>query len=413
LDQLDQRPRRSFADWFRQHATLSWALRWGTVAWALIGLIILTAVVVWAFSKVQDIFPPLVLALVVIYVLNPVVTRAERVGVPRLAGSCLAFAILFAVVAVALLFAVPALAQQAEAFVRDLPRTIANVQRLSESVGDALSERLGRDFSLTERFDADLIRQALGSIGGFLRGAAHTVALLVIGLIAGFYLLIDLPRLQRGVLRLMPPDRREEAQEVAGSVGRAMGGFFRGQLFVALIVGVMSALALRIVGIPYWLVVGLVAGFFNLIPLIGPYVGAIPGILIAGAYGPPIRMLWVAVALTIVQQIDNHLISPNVMRLTVRLHPVTVIFSLIVGATLMGFWGMLLAVPTVASIKVVASHIWRTRVPWGHEVFEDGEAREVTALGPEPQESDPVTSPAAGVAEPAADAPEETPHVTG
>ncbi|HYZ91934.1 MAG TPA: AI-2E family transporter, partial [Actinomycetota bacterium] len=228
---------------------------------------------------------------------------------------------------------------------------------------------------------SELIGRAVGSAGGFLQGAVQTMTLLVIGLIAGFYLLVDLPRLRAAALRLIPPDRREEARALASSVATAMGGFFRGQLLVAFIVGVMSSIGLRIIGLPYWLVIGFVAGAFNLIPLVGPFVGAIPAIVIAAALKPPITIVWVMVVMLVVQQIDNHFISPNVMRLTVRLHPVTVMISLIAGATLAGFWGMLLAVPVVASAKVIAAHFWRTRVPWGPEVFEETSRLETS--GPE------------------------------
>lgn len=160
-----------------------------------------------------------------------------------------------------------------------------------------------------------------------------------------------------------------------------MSGFFRGQLFVAVVVGVMAAVALRIVGLPYWLVIGMIAGFFNIVPLIGALVGAVPAVLVAATFKPPIYILWTAVALIVVQQIDNHLISPNVMRFTVRLHPVTVMLSLIAGAALGGFWGMLVTVPIVASVKMVLGHFWKTRVPWGEEVFEEGDRME--GVGPE------------------------------
>jgi hypothetical protein len=84
----------------------------------------------------------------------------------------------------------------------------------------------------------------------------------------------------------------------------------------------------------------------------------------------------VAVVLFVVQGIVNYFIAPNIMRVTVRMHPVTVMISLIAGATLAGFWGMLLAVPIVASIKVVVAHFWLTRVPWGEEVFWEGDHME-------------------------------------
>ncbi len=356
---------------------------WGTVAWSLIGILILVGVALWTLRQVQEALLPLVLALVTVFILNPVVSKMERVGISRLPGSCLSYTVFIAAVAVALSFLVPMLVKQGQGFVQDFPRTWNRVGVVAEQFSGEMAERFGVELDIGTWLQGrtDLAEQALERTRGFLTGAVHAVTLFVIGIVLGFYLLIDLPRLRGSALRLISPARRPETVEVSAAVGRAMGGFFRGQLLVALIVGVLSALALRIIGLPYWAVVGMIAGFFNLIPLIGPFVGAIPGIVIAAAFMSPINMLWVAIALTIVQQIDNHLISPNVMRWTVRLHPVTVMLSLIVGATLAGFWGMLLAVPVVASGKVIAGHFWRTRVPWGNEVF-DAEVEDLDAALP-------------------------------
>ena len=378
-------------------------LKWGIIAWATIGVIALVAFALWSLSQVEEIFPPLVLALITVYVLNPFVTRLEGFGVRRLLGSCMTYLLGVAIVAVALGLLIPALIDQGRAFATDLPHTIEQVSDFTGRVTRGIEDRFGAQVNLGEWVGnrSDLIGRAVGSAGGFLQGAVQTMALIVIGLIAGFYLLVDLPRLRRAALRLVPPDRRDEAREVASSVATAMGGFFRGQLLVAFIVGVMSSIGLRIIGLPYWLVVGFIAGAFNLIPLVGPFVGAIPAIIIAAALKPPITILWVMLVLLLVQQIDNHFISPNVMRFTVRLHPVTVMVSLIAGATLAGFWGMLLAVPIVASTKVIAGHFWRTRVPWGPEVFEEAEPPETGGAEQVPTTEAP--SAASGGAESAAE----------
>ncbi|MGH2759863.1 MAG: AI-2E family transporter [Actinomycetota bacterium] len=366
-------------------------LKWLIVSWALIGVLILAGVIVWSLSLVREIFPPLVIALIAVYLLNPVVTRLEGFGVRRVFGSCMSYLLGVALLAIALGFLIPALIDQGRAFVRDLPDTIEQVSTFLERVTRGAEDRFGPNIDISERL-ARFASGAVGSVGGFLQGAVQTMTFVVIGLIAGFYLLVDLPRLRAAALRLVPPDRRDEARQVASSVGTAMGGFFRGQLLVALIVGVMSSIGLRIIGLPYWLVVGFIAGAFNLVPLIGPFVGAVPAIIIAAATKPPITIVWVMVVMLVVQQIDNHFISPNVMRLTVRLHPVTVMISLIAGATLAGFYGMLLTVPLVASIKVIAAHFWRTHVPWGHEVFEEAEKMEM--IPKEQAPPTPVSTPA-------------------
>lgn len=347
--------------------------RWGIIAWSTIGILALALSVLWALLLVREIFPPLVVAIVTIYVLNPFVTRLEAVGLRRVFGGCLMYLVLLAVVSVGVSLLIPVLIDQGQAFARDFPKTIERLGDVANRFGGAIEKRFAVEIDVQEWIGgrSDLIADSLGRIGHFLRSAVETLTLVVIGLVVGFYLLIDLPRLRRSTLRLVPPDRRDEARGIAHDVGAAMGGFFRGQLLVAFIVAILSSLGLALIGLPYWAVVGVIAGFFNLIPLIGPFVGAIPAIIIALALKPPITALFVVIVLTVVQQIDNHFISPSVMRWSVRLHPVTVMLSLTVGAALAGFFGMLVAVPIVASVKVVVSHFWRTRVPWGAEVFED------------------------------------------
>jgi predicted PurR-regulated permease PerM len=344
--------------------------RWGIVAWTIIGLLILSYVGLRALLMVREIFPPLVVAVVTIYVLNPLVTRLEGVGIRRLFGGCLSYLVLLAVVSVGMSLLIPVLVRQGQEFADDFPRTVEQVAEMAEGI----ERRFNTEINVQEWVggQSDFLRNSLSQIGHFLTVAAETLTLIVVGLVVGFYLLVDLPQLRAKTLRLFPPDRRGEWRQVAHDVGAAMGGFFRGQLLVALIVAVMSSLGLALIGLPYWAVVGVIAGFFNLIPLIGPFVGAVPAIIIALALKTPTTAVLVVIVLTVVQQIDNHFISPNVMRWSVKLHPVTVMLSLVIGAALAGFFGMLVAVPMFASVKVVAAHLWRTRVPWGAEVFDDG-----------------------------------------
>jgi predicted PurR-regulated permease PerM len=142
----------------------------------------------------------------------------------------------------------------------------------------------------------------------------------------------------------------------------AVGGFFRGQLVVASIVGVMASLGLLVIDLPFWLLIGMVAGFFNMIPLVGPYIGGIPALVIALTTKEPITALWVILIMVAVQQIDNHFISPIVMHRVVKLHPVLVMLALLLGGTLGGFFGLLVAVPTTAILKILLGHVWRLHV---------------------------------------------------
>jgi len=141
---------------------------------------------------------------------------------------------------------------------------------------------------------------------------------------------------------------------------------------------------LWLIDLPFWLLIGMIAGFFNLVPLIGPYIGGVPAVLIALTTAQPSTAIWAALVLLIVQQIDNHFISPLVMKRAVKLHPVVVMVVLLLGGSLFGFFGLLVAVPATAAIKIVLSHLWRVRV-LGHtpeEWYDESEASDaVPAVG--------------------------------
>jgi predicted PurR-regulated permease PerM len=356
-------------------------------AWALIGLLIVAVAAVWALFKISIIFPPLVIALIIIYALNPSVSWLEKKGVRRGIGTVGSYIVIASFVT-ALGFALaPLAARQIETFGDDWPLFRDRLVTFVDDSVESVNERLGTDFSTTQ-FDCLLGSEEIGEGGGpsleqcdratqrfrSLVGSQtsrlteigfsviEVLLWFVIGPLIGLYLLMDLPQLQRDMLNLVPAANKEEVADVGSKVGRAVGGFFRGQLMVATLVGLMSAIGFAIIGLPFWFVIGAIAGFFNLIPLVGPFIGGGIGFIIGTVYGGVGLGVQAAVVEIIVQQIDNHFLSPNVMKRTVRIHPVTVMLSLLAGGALAGFWGVLLAVPAVAVFKLVLGHLWATRV---------------------------------------------------
>jgi predicted PurR-regulated permease PerM len=133
-------------------------------------------------------------------------------------------------------------------------------------------------------------------------------------------------------------------------------------MLVALIVGVMTSVGFLIIGLEFWLIIGMIAGALNIIPFVGPWVGGFLGVTVGFVTADLQTAVLAAVVALIVQQIDNHLISPNVLRATVHLHPAVIILLILLGGALGGIWGVLLVVPIAAIIKIVVGHLWRTRV---------------------------------------------------
>lgn len=355
------------------HLTFGDRIRWlGWLSWMTIGILALASTLIAGAylivfrSPITALIAPVAIAFVVVYLLNPVVTTLERRGVRRGLGVALIYVAFLAVVGTALAFLIPLVARQLTAFIEELPtyatKVIAEINEFAAKRG--LATRINLTSEEIVQYIEDnrgTIVSLLGGVRSFAGQILHILITLVVGIILSIYFLLDLPKIQRGFRGVLPEESRDEWLEVFDKIGQALGGFFRGQLLVALFVGVASALGLSLIKLPFAILIGLIAGIFNLVPLIGPFLAAIPMASVAILSGDPEKALWGAIVLLVVQQIDNHIVSPNVMGRTVRLHPVTVMLALLAGAGIAGILGMLVVIPTVAAGKIVILHLWSKR----------------------------------------------------
>jgi predicted PurR-regulated permease PerM len=359
--------------------------RAGAVAWAFCGIAAGVALLGFLAFVVRVIWPPLILAAAIVFLLNPVVTRLQQRRIPRAVGTALAYVGVLSVVTLVVVLVAPLATDQYEELAAEWPELRED---LEDSVDD-LSERSERgdwpiqipsydeiedqlrgdegdaddDGVVSAEERQDRFADQLDTARELLLQAFHVGIIFVLAPIIAFYLLVDLPHV-RHVFRGLVPDRaRGDVMVVSRRLSRAIGGYFRGQLAVAFVVGTMSSIGMLLIDLPFWLIVGMVAGLFNLIPLIGPWVGAVPGIVIALTTGGGMpKAIAVAVVMAVVQQIDNHFISPIVMQRAVKLHPAVVMLALLAGGTLLDFFGLLLAVPAVAVLKIVIGHVWHRYV---------------------------------------------------
>lgn len=364
--------------------------RAGQVAWALSGLALVLALVLFLGWVVRVIWPPLVLAGAIVFLLNPAVTALQRRHVPRVLGTAASYlTVAGAVVLVGFLIAPnartqwnelsddwPELRDKIENWVDDRseqsreddwPVEIPTFQELEDALaGNTEPTDLNGDGEVSDDEEAQQNREELfDRIDNFREMGLrvfHVGLIFVLGPILAFYLLVDLPHIRRVSESMIPVRRRDEALLVGRRLNQAIGGYFRGQLAVAAIVGTLSSIGLAILGLPFWLVVGMIAGVFNMVPMIGPWIGAVPGVVIALTTRDFGTALWVVGIMAGVQQIDNHFISPVVMQRAVKLHPAVVMLALLAGGTLGGFFGLLLAVPLTAVLKILVGHVWRTYV---------------------------------------------------
>ena len=340
--------------------------RAGSVAWAFVGLAFAVAIIGWVAWKVAVIFPPLILAGAIVFILNPLISLLQRRGIPRVAGVALTYFGFMALVVLIGLVMWPAVHDQGE----NLGDRWPSIRTKMETWVDDRAESVkGTPFEfdrqkVTEAFSTTdvSVRDQIDRVAKVGVKVFHALLVIILTPIFAFYLLIDLPHLKQVADGLIPTAARPEVLVLARRMNAAVGGFFRGQLVVALIVGIMVSIGLLVIGLPFWLLIGMVAGFFNMIPLVGPYIGGIPALVIALTTKEPLTALWVILIMVTVQQIDNHFISPLVMQRVVKLHPVLVMLALLLGGTLGGFFGLLVAVPTAAILKILMGHLWRVHV---------------------------------------------------
>lgn len=349
-----------------------WALR----TWTTIGLLVLGAVFVWAFHEpLRLVIPAVIVGWIIIYLLNPIVDLLEKWHVHRLFGTLIAYAVMFGVFAAFWLLVFPLIASQISDLVDAFPAMFADVQafvnEILENIG--LSARLQIDPSELETQQAiqEFLEGNSDAVMELLREAGSLVATLLTGALAlvlapvlAFYALVDLPRLTEGVQRLFPPESRSEVLDVSRRILATVGGYVRGQLLVSVFVGVATAIGLALIGLPFWALVATLAGIFNLVPFVGPFVGGVLGGVVALVQGDGLsQAVLVVVIMIVIQQVDNHLVTPTVLSRTVRMHPITIILSLVVAAALFGILGMLIVIPFLAVAKLVLVYVLVTRFP--------------------------------------------------
>ncbi|MDQ3680881.1 MAG: AI-2E family transporter [Actinomycetota bacterium] len=340
--------------------------RAGQVSWAVVGVAVLLAIVALVVWTLRVVLPPLILAATIVFLLNPAVSALQRRRVPRAAGAGITYLAVVGVIVAAGVLLVPIAGAQARELSREWPGIKARTERW---VDDRAQESKGRfwEFDRKELGDAlssnePTVRQQLDRALRLGAAVFNVLLIIVLAPIIAFYLLVDLPHIHRVSVSLIPDGAKEEVLHLSRRLNRAVGGFFRGQLMVAAIVGVLCSIGLLAIGLRFWFLVGMIAGFFNIIPLIGPWVGGLPGVVIALTTGSPLQALGVVLIMVGVQQVDNHFITPQVMHRAVQLHPAAVVLALLAGGHLGGFLGLLFAVPVAAALKIVLGHVWRVQV---------------------------------------------------
>lgn len=309
---------------------------------------------IWLLIKLQALVVLVLIAVVFATGIAPLVERMERHRIPRASAIILVYLIAFLILSGIGAFLGTIIVNQSIAFSHNFPdlmrsgeKLITNLQahykwlpNLSHILQDA-PRQLGQ-------LGSQVVR-SVPQIFGFLGSLVSFISIIVIN----FYILMAREELRNSFLGLIPESERDLAAKMFCEMGQRMGGWLRGQILLALIVGVSVTIGLAILQIPYAGLIGLVAALAELIPMVGPAVAAIPTVLITLIAGHPWQLISSLIFFTLLSQVDSNYLTPRIMQKQVGLSPLTTILALLAGATLMGAVGALLAIPLAAAVQVL------------------------------------------------------------
>jgi predicted PurR-regulated permease PerM len=344
------------------------------ILWA--ALVLLVGSMIWASRTV---LLPYVLGLILAYLLLPLVNWLDRHlparlhswGVARPLAILLTYLLLFLLVAGIITFFVPLIIDQVNVLIENWPsltqtvrewgtqgwgwynRVIDSVEQLSPSWKDTIENSL-------RGVGTEVLAVLQEGVVATVRTLSSTVSF-IIGLVVIpfwlFYLLHDESQVKEGLMRALPQQIRDDVRCMARLIDDVLSAYIRGQLLLCLFVGGLATLSLFIIGVPFALVLGLIAGIFEILPYVGPILGAIPALIVA-LLADPWSALWVAIAFFAIQQVENLVLVPRISGESVKLHPAMIMVVLVVGNELAGFWGMLIAVPVTAVIRDLFKYLY-------------------------------------------------------
>lgn len=324
------------------------------IRYALAGLL-LTAALGWVIFLARD-------ALLIVYVsalfaigVSPLVGAIERHRpaaprrLPRWAAILIIYVTILSILTAVAIAVIPPLVEQARDLWASLPTLSHRVQQWLIDRG-MLSRELtvGEAVQKTPVGGSDAVGAVIGAVWGVVGGIFGFITMLILT----FYILVDAETIVSAFVRLFPRSRRPRVEHACRRVTNKVSAWLGGQLLLAAIIGSTAAIGLWLLGVPYFYVLALIAAVGEMIPVVGPVLSAIPAVIVALTVRPSLA-LFVLVFFILQQQLENHILVPKIMSRQVGVSPVIVIVSLLIGGSLLGIVGAVLAVPTAAVLQVL------------------------------------------------------------
>jgi predicted PurR-regulated permease PerM len=336
-------------------------------------LIFVVALTASVLESLHQVMLWVILSIFFAIALNPAVVWFERRGLSRQLSTLIVFTTLSLMLIAFFAALLAPLYTQVQSFVGDLPKNIDSLSRWGPLQDHpAWVRRL--------HSEASQLPSKLPENADALFGIASTVVTAVVDaatvLFLTLFLLLEMPKITSFLLGLVDPVRAERLTEIQGEINTAVSRYVAANLFVSVICALVSGISLYLLGVPFALVLALLSGFFDIVPLVGATIGGVIVCLVAFAHSTTAGIAMVIIY-NVYQQIENHVIQPLVMKRSVQVSPFITLVAVLVGSALLGFVGALLAIPAAASIQIALREVLedrRRRIEAVRELLESEES---------------------------------------
>ncbi len=328
---------------------------------SIVKVIVVLAVFTF-FWGILDILAILFISFVIATGINPWIDWLEARRIPRVLGVVTLYLILLGIISLIVFLLVPIIADQLKNITANFPALYDRVVALFSSVSD-FSREYGFSGNVQEALGT--LNEGLGKLtGGLFNGLVTVFGGLItfLGiLVITFYLSLERQALKKFIQSITPAHYQPYLIQVSNRIQLRLGGWLRGQLLLSLLVGAITFIGLLLLGMgEYALVLALIAGVTEFVPIVGPIIGAIPAVFLALAISP-VKAILVLALYIVVQQLENQILVPKVMERSVGMNPLVVIIVMLIGAKLAGVWGLLLAVPVSTVLGIILKDFFERR----------------------------------------------------
>jgi len=309
----------------------------------------------WVAYLIRDVLLLLFVVLLITAALEPFVNKLCSWNVPRSLSILLVFIVIFGVFGLAVYLLIPPLVTQISDLANNAPQYLDKFSKYAEAHNTKATQQVLSSVS------SYLGKMTEGFVGAAIALFGSIVSVIIVFALT-FYLLLEERGIRKTITDLFPIKNRIRVGEVVHDITAKIGMWLRGQLMLMAIIAVIISIALQILGVPFALALGLVAGLLELVPIVGPIISGALAVIIAFGAGAPLWQLVAVVAIYIaVQQLENNILVPKIMQKAIGVPPVVVIIAILVGSTLLGVGGAILAIPVVGILSVVTQEYMEAR----------------------------------------------------